>query len=127
MPAYSTASGPTLCQPGDTMTMFGSLVAGVLTGELPTAPANSLALGRGLGPTNVPAGIVFQIQAPSGTVLILGSNIDSPAQWALAAGNPLYTSSGSEADEFYADDGNFLFYLAQLATGTGPVTVIAQR
>ena len=134
MPNYGTVPqsglgsgvGPTEMFPGDTIVLFGTLVAGVVTGESPTAPQQSIAVARGMGSTGVPAGIVFQVQAASGTVEILGSNIDTPAQWTLAATAPLYTQT-SAANGFYADVGNFLFYSALLTTGTGPVIVIAQR
>jgi hypothetical protein len=134
MPNYGTVPqsglgsgvGPTEIFPGDTMVLFGTNVDGVLTGESPTAPQQSIAITRGMGSTGVPAGIVFQIQAADGTVEILGSNVDTPAQWTLAADAPLYTQA-SETNGLYADSGNFLFYSALLSAGTGPVIVIAQR
>jgi len=134
MPNYGTlpltgqGSGvaATVLSPGDRMLLFGTLVNGVVTGESPTAPQQSIAVARSSGPTGVPAGGVFTIQAASGTVLILGSNVDTPAQWALAETTPLYTAT-DQANAFYTDIGEFAYCSAKLSAGTGPVIVIMQR
>lgn len=112
-----------MTQPGDTLVLFGSLVAGVLTGESPTPPQMSLAMCRGLGPMNVPAPILFHIIAPSGVVSIYGSNVDIAADYLALP--PLFTATDQTV--YYQDAGNFLFYVAYLSSGTGPVTVVAQR
>jgi len=80
MPNYGTVPqsglgsgvGPTQLQPGDSMLLFGKLVNGVVTGETPTNGISSIAIQRGLGPINTPAGIVFEVQAAARTILILG-------------------------------------------------------
>jgi len=129
MPNYGTVPqsglgsgvGPTQLQPGDSM-----LVNGVVTGETPTNGISSIAIQRGLGPINTPAGIVFEVQAAARTILILGTNVDTPAAWALAVGAPLSTIT-NEAEAIYTDAGNFLFYAAYPSAGSGTAIVIAQR
>ncbi len=108
----------TVLSPGDQQKLFDA--------ESPAAPQLSIAICRSAGPTGVPAGIAFTIKAPTGTILILGANVDTPAEWALAEGKPLYTST-NQAYDYYADVGNFNFYCCQLSAGNGVVTVIAQR
>ena len=120
LPLTGAGSGvpATVLSPGDQEYLFQN--------ESPTAPQLSIAISRSSGSTGVPSGIVFAVKCPSGTVLILGANVDTPAEWALAAGNPLHTSTNAAYD-YYEDIGNFAFYCCQLSAGTGPVTVIAQR
>lgn len=120
LPSTGAGSGvaATVLDPGDQQILFNA--------ESPTAPQLSIAVCRSSGPTGVPAGIVFTIKAASGTVLILGANVDTAAEWALSEGKPLYTSA-NQAWDYYADVGNFNFYCCQLSAGSGPVTAIAQR
>ncbi len=120
LPLTGAGSGvaATVLDPGDQQKLFD--------GEMPVAPQLSIAIARSSGPTGVPAGIVFTIKAPTGTVLILGANVDTPTEWALSEGKPLYTST-NQAWDYYADIGNFNFYACQLSAGNGAVTVIAQR
>lgn len=120
LPSTNAGSGvaATVLDPGDQMKLFDA--------ESPAAPQVSIAVARSSGPTGVPAGLLFTIKAPSGTILILGANQDTAAEWALSVGKPLYTST-NQAWDYYADVGNFNFYACQLSAGTGPVTVIAQR
>lgn len=120
LPSTGAGSGvaATVLSPGDQEYLFND--------ESPAAPQLSIAISRSSGPTGVPSSIVFSIKAAGGTVLILGANVDNAAEWALAEGNPLYTST-NQAYDYYDDIGNFNFYCCQLSAGAGPVTVIAQR
>jgi hypothetical protein len=104
--------------PGDSIVLFNA--------ESPAAPQPSVAFARGVGPMNIPAGIVFTISfaaAPTDSLVIQGSNQDIDSQY-----QTLYTSTNKQTD-FYADLGEFLFYRAKLVSQSagGAVTVIAQR
>ena len=94
--------------------------------ESPTAPQSSVAFCRGPAPGNeMPAGIVFTISwaaAPTATLAIQGSNVDSDAQY-----QDLHISTTQQ--DYYLDLGNFAFYRAKLKTQSagGAVTVIAKR
>ena len=120
LPSTGTGSGilATVLDPGDQQKLFDA--------ESPTAPQLSIAICRSSGPTGVPAGILFTIKAPTGTVDILGTNLDTAAEWALAAAVPLHTSTNLAFDS-YGDLGGFRFYAARLSAGNGVVTVTAQR
>lgn len=120
LPSTGAGSGvaATVLDPGDQQYLFNA--------ETPTAPQLSIAFCRSSGPTGVPSGITFTIKAPSGTILILGANVDTLAEWTLAVAVPLYTST-NQAFASYSDLGNFNFYCCQMSAGTGTVTVLAQR
>ena len=121
MPNYGTPqAGGTLTalQPGDAMYLFNA--------ESPTAPQASVAFARAVGPSASDQGVTFQIEfaaAPTASVLIQGSNVDSDA-WYIT----LYTSSNKQFDS-YTDTQRFAFYRSKLASQSagGALTVLAQR
>lgn len=113
----------TVLNPGDAMYLFNA--------ETPTAPQASVAFCRGVGPMEIPAGLVFTIKIsganPTDTVLIQGSNTDLDADY-----QTVFTSTNKQFD-YYADIGEFSFYRAKLNSGTsggggfGTLTVLVQR
>lgn len=121
MPNYGTPqAGGTLTalQPGDELYLFNA--------ETPAAPQASIAFARGYSPSGDDAGVTFQIlfaAAPTDSLVIQGSNIDSDADY-----ETLYTSTSKQQDA-YTDTGRWAFYRAKLVSQTagGAVTVLAQR
>lgn len=108
----------TALQPGDSLDLFNA--------ETPAAPQASIAFARGSSPSGSDQGVTFQIAfaaAPTASVVIQGSNIDSDADY-----ETLYTSSNKQFDA-YTDTGRWAFYRAKLVSQSagGAVTVLAQR
>lgn len=113
MPNYNAAQpggSLTSVPPGTPFTLFNA--------ESPAAPQASIAFARAYSPNGSPAGMVFHVQAATGTVNIQGSNVDTDAAY-----QTLHTTTNL-ANDFYADLGEFAFYRAQLSAGAGPITVL---
>lgn len=122
MPNYGTpqSGGLTALAPGESMYLFGSAAAG----ETPTAPQASIPFARVISASQSDQGTTFQIiftASPTAVVEIQASNVDVPGDYVT-----VYTSTNTQFDA-YTDVGRSAFYRARLLSGTGTLTVIAQR
>ena len=102
------------------MYLFGSAAAG----ETPAAPQASIPLARAISASQSDQGTTFQIiftASPTAVVEIQASNVNVDADYVT-----VYTSTNTQFDA-YTDVGRSAFYRARLLSGSGTLSVIAQR
>lgn len=116
MPVYGSL-GPTAIIPGDNYVLFNGT-------ETPASGTKSIAIARAEGAhdTGVMTFTVAFPSSPTATVAIEASNVDSDGSYIALA-------SITAQNDYYADQGGFAFYRANLSayTSGGMPTVIVQR